>query len=105
DALLYKKHRHLYRSRIRRRPPWLYYVTAALLLAALIAATAGDLRIASLAATAWAVLTLRFFRMRLRGNRRTLRDIAELWVTSIAIPPIAVFWRLAGAESYRVLFL
>jgi hypothetical protein len=28
-----------------------------------------------------------------------------LWVTSVAIPPVAVFWRLVGAVRYRVLFL
>lgn len=32
DALLFKKHRQLYRDRIRRQPPWRYYAIVALTL-------------------------------------------------------------------------
>lgn len=41
-----------------------------------------------------------------RLQRTTKRPVhvAEMALTSMAIPPVAVFWRLAGAMKYRVWF-
>ncbi len=97
DALLFKKHRALYRSRIRAGARWDYYaITAAL-----------GLTLAGFAPAAlvWAVLTGRFFVHRLRGASKRPGHVLEMLVTSVLIPPLAVFWRLAGALRYRVAFL
>jgi GT2 family glycosyltransferase len=105
DALLFKKHRRLYRERIRRAPPWDYYA----IVLGLAAIAAGALLRAPLAAWAgfavWALLTGRFCARRLRGAARDPRHVAEMVATSIAIPPVAIFWRLAGAWRFRVFFL
>ena len=97
DALLFKKHRHLYRARIRAGARWDYYATVA----ALAAAAAGF----TPALLPWGVLTLRFFVHRLRGASKHPSHVVEVLVTSLLIPPLAVFWRLAGALRYRVAFL
>jgi hypothetical protein len=97
DALLFKKHRALYRARIRAGARWDYYV----IVASLAAALAGSLP----AALLWALLTGRFFLHRMRGTSKRPAHVAEMLVTSALIPPLAVFWRLAGMLRYRVAFL
>jgi GT2 family glycosyltransferase len=95
DALLYKKHPRLYRERIRARARWDYYAIVASLFLGL--AHPGFL-------LAWGVLTLRFLFQRLRGAHHGPGHVLEMLITSIAIPPLAVFWRLVGALKYRVAF-
>lgn len=105
DALLFKKHRRLYRARIGRRPPWRYYATVAAFLTGAGGWLAGAAAVALLGGLGWAVLTGRFFLRRMAGNSAKSSHVLEMIVTSIAIPPLAVFWRLRGAARYRVPFL
>jgi GT2 family glycosyltransferase len=105
DALLYKKYRRLYRSRIRPIPPWNYYVAVLALLAAPAALLAGSPSMAALAATVWAGITIRFFWQRMRGASTTPSHVVEMLVTSIAIPPVSLYWRLRGALDFKVMFL
>jgi len=105
NALLYKKHPALYRDRVQRTPPWLYYAITGCLGACAGAGALRRGRDALVAAAAWTVLTGLFCARRLNGTSRACGHIAEMIVTSAAIPPLAVFWRLAGAVRYRVLFL
>lgn len=104
DALLYKKHPELYRERIRRHPPWRYFVIVGCSAAALACAVArawpaagvlAGVALAGIASFAW---------QRLRGTAHTPSHIAEMLVTSAAIPFLAVYWRLAGAWRFKVLF-
>ena len=96
DALLYRKHRHLYRERIRAAPRWDYYaITGSLLLAPLL----------PMLWVPWGILTGRFMLQRLKGVSRAPRHVLEMLVTSIAIPPLAVFWRVVGALRFRVVFI
>ncbi len=53
----------------------------------------------------WLWLTLRFCLRRLKPAVKTPRHVLEMIVTSILIPPLAVFWRLVGAVRFRVGFL
>jgi hypothetical protein len=114
DALLYKKHRALYRRKIAARPPVHYYAIVIAALVALACAAAGVeadagravwFGAAAAAALMWLVLTARFCRERLRGTSCRLRHVVEMIATSAVIPPVAVFWRLAGAVRYRVWFV
>jgi len=92
DALLFRKHPELYRTRIRRAPRWDYY----LVVASLVASVASPWWLAL-----WALLTARFCAYRLRGTSKSPRHIAEMVVTSIVIPPLSVFWRVVGALKFR----
>jgi hypothetical protein len=104
DALLYKKHPTLYRQKIRGSPRWDYYLTVVALVAAL-AGLAGDNSVVTAAGVAtWFALTTRLCVRRLAGTAKTPSHIAEMIVTSALIPPLAVFWRIAGAIRYRVRF-
>jgi GT2 family glycosyltransferase len=105
DALLFKKHRALYRARIRKEPRWDYYLIVASLAGTLVALAVGATAVAAASAALWFVLTGRFCAVRLKPAAKTPPHVAEMIVTSALIPPVAVFWRLVGALRYRVLFL
>ncbi|MFL9912946.1 glycosyltransferase family 2 protein [Paraburkholderia sp. RL17-337-BIB-A] len=105
DALLYRKHPELFRTRIRTTPPLLYYAILCTTLTALCAVFAGGAAIALTALFAWLVLTGWFCAMRLRGRDRSWQHIAEMALTSIPIPLLSIFWRLYGAFRFKVLFL
>lgn len=104
DALLFKKHPRLYREKIAAAPPLSYYLTVSTALAGLGALVAGATLPALAAALAWLGLTARLAWRRLRGSARTWRNIMDIILSSTVIPLVAVFWRLAGAVRYRVLF-
>jgi GT2 family glycosyltransferase len=105
DALLYKKHPLLYRQKIRANPRWDYYLTVASLLAAPAGAALGHAPLAAGAAAVWAAMTARLCAARLGNTAKTAAHVAEMAVTSVAIPVLAVWWRLVGALRFRVLFL
>ena len=105
DALLYKKHPRLYRQRIRRAARIDYYAAVAALVVALAAAALGAPTVATAAGALWVVLTIALAALRLAGTQRAWRHVGEMLVTSAAIPPLAVFWRIVGAARFRVVFL
>jgi GT2 family glycosyltransferase len=96
DALLFKKYPRLYRERIRAAPRWDYYVIVASLLVAPFWTPAW---------LVWLLFTGRFVVQRLHGTSRAPAHLLEMILTSIAIPPLAVFWRLVGALRFKVAFL
>lgn len=104
DALLYKKHPGLYRAKVEPAPRWDHYLALAALLLAVAGWLAGSAVVFGVAGLAWLGLTARLCLQRLRGTAKTASHIAEMIVTSALIPPLAVFWRLAGAVRYRVRF-
>ncbi len=104
DALLYKKHRELYRQKIRRLPCWEDYAIVAALVAAALGLAGGHEILAVGGSGAWLVLTAMMCIRRLRGGARTASHVADMLVTSALIPPLAVFWRALGAIKYRVRF-
>jgi len=104
NALLYKKHPSLYCLSNPHEPPWAYYVTLGLLLAGLLAAVAGAHTTAVVLLAAWVVQVSRFCARRLSGTTHRPSHVVEMIVTSMVIPPYAVFWRLYGAAKYRVAF-
>lgn len=105
DALLYKKHPLLYRQKIRAAPRWDYYLIVAVLVMAVAALLVGEYVVALTAGAIWLAMTSLFLVKRLRGTTKTFSHIAEMVVTSILIPPHAVFWRMVGALKFRVLFV
>jgi GT2 family glycosyltransferase len=105
DALLYKKHPRLYREKIRATPRWDYYLIVAALLATLLGAAVGNWALAALAATVWLGMTAWLCTIRLKNTTRTAGHVAEMALTSAAIPVLAVWWRMVGAARFRVLFL
>jgi glycosyltransferase involved in cell wall biosynthesis len=96
DALLFKKYPRLYRERIRAAPRWDYYVIVASLLVTPFWPPTW---------LVWLLFTAAFCWRRLKGVSWAPLHVLEMMLTSIAIPPLAVFWRLVGAWRFKVAFL
>ncbi len=105
NALLYKKHPHLYRQKIQATPPWQYYGIVVVLLFVLIGSVKRVRPLVFGGVGLWGCLTARFCLQRLRYTSHTPRHVIEMLITSLAIPPLAIFWRLRGAIKFRVFFL
>lgn len=105
DALLYKKHRRRYRQAIRRTPRWDYYLNALALTSGAAGLLAGSVGWSAAGASVWLLSCGALFFRRLDGTSRAPAALGGLLLTSVLIPPLAVFWRAVGALRYRVVFL
>jgi cellulose synthase/poly-beta-1,6-N-acetylglucosamine synthase-like glycosyltransferase len=105
NALLYKKHTYLYRKKVQAAPPLHYYGIVGALLLALLGSARQAHYLTYIGLVIWGVLTGRFLLHRLRHTSHTPHHIIEMLVTSLLIPPLAIFWRLRGAIKFRVFFL
>lgn len=105
NALLYKKHPHLYRQRIQAAPPWHYYAMLTAMLTMLAGTVSGSAPVAVTAGMLWGLLTGWFCQRRLVGTTLAPLHVTEMIATSVLIPPLAIYWRLVGAVRYRVFFL
>ena len=104
NALLYKKHPRLYGRFNSHEPPWAYYITVGLFVLGVLAVYRGATGLAALLAAGWLSMAAAFCGRRLRGATHRPGHVMEMAVTSLIIPPYAVFWRLYGAVRYRVAF-
>lgn len=105
NALLYKKHPTLYRERIQVAPPWHYYGIVLAFLTGIV----GLIRRSKLLMVSgfglWGWWTARFCMRRLQHTSHAPSHIVEMIVTSLLIPPIAIYWRILGMFKFRVPFL
>lgn len=102
EALLYKKHRQLYRHRVKPARPLDFYAVVVCTLAGALAAALGVAALAWTCAALALLLVGAFVRRRLRGTDRRPGHVAEMVVTSLAIPFLSCYWRLRGALHFRV---
>lgn len=105
DALLYKKHPRLYRERIRRVPPWNYYMIVALTFAFPLLLLTGHASAAITAALLATAFVLHLSWQRLRHTSLAPEHIVEMLATSAIVPFLSVYWRLRGAIRFRAAFL
>lgn len=98
DALMRAVHGPQWRSTTSCLPgrfAW-HVATVVAGLAALVAAAAGHRRVAVVAGGAWAALTGDFARRRIVPGPRTGPEVRAMLLTSAAIPPASLWWRLLG---------
>lgn len=100
NALLYGKHPDLYRDRLGHSPRW-YYGAVGLLGYGLYSAITGRRRSSWFAWAAWLLVTAAFASKRLEYTSHHPKHVAEMLVTSAAIPPMSVYQRLKGAIRFR----
>ena len=105
NALLYKKHPSLYRKRIQSSPPWHYYAIVSAFLIAMLGFVRRSNVMIVCGFGLWGWLTTRFCLRRLQHTSHTPSHILEMMVTSIFIPPLAIYWRMVGMFKFRVPFL
>ncbi|SEL29178.1 glycosyltransferase family 2 protein [Parapedobacter koreensis] len=103
NALLYKKYPRLFRQKIQRHPVWHYYATVLLFAAMCTALVLDWTPWFQLALIGWLLCVAVFTCKRLRMTSKSASHIAEMTVTSLLIPFIAIYWQWYGAIKYRVL--
>jgi len=104
DALLFKKYPALYDRHCGfRRPPALYLLIVLATLAALVALPFSGIAAGVAAAVALGGILV-FAARRLRGLERSPRQVADMLISSFAIPYVSLYWRLVGALRWRVAF-
>lgn len=105
DALLYKKYPQMYRNRLSPAIIFDFYFIMLTDLICLIAIINGWWYIATVTFVVVLIMIAGFFYLRIRRTKKTLSHIWEMWVTSMVIPFLSVYWRIYGAMKYRVLFI
>ena len=104
DMLLRRKYPSLDREHVRAHLPGFYLCITAAFVATLVLLALGAYRAAGLMAAVWLLLSTAFFVRRLRGTRRSMRDIADLMITSVCIPWLSILWRLVGLVRFQRVF-
>ena len=79
-------------------------MTVGLMLFGGIAALYGAVPMATALWVGWLIMASAFCVRRLGGVTHRPSHVAEMIITSLIIPPYAVYWRLHGALKYRVAF-
>jgi glycosyltransferase involved in cell wall biosynthesis len=102
NALCYQKHPGAYAQKFKLRAPGLYYGMVAAAAVGLLGGLAGSGPLAGLSAAAYLGLGGGFTARRLRGVSRRPAHVAEMLLTSLIIPPLALYWRLRGALYFKV---
>ncbi len=105
DALLFKKHPGRYREKIRATPRWDFYLIVASIIAVIGGIATGAANVAMIAGAIWLIMTGHFCYQRLKNTSRSFSHVVEMIVTSVLIPPLAVYWRAVGAFKFRVGFI
>ncbi|HEX2145456.1 MAG TPA: HAD-IIIA family hydrolase [Glycomyces sp.] len=102
NALMRAKHGVTWRDRCgERHSRFGTHVATTLLGAAALYGAARGRRYAAPAAGAWAVLTGRFAASRIAPGPLDPVEVADMAVSSVLIPPAAVFWNVVGTLRHR----
>ncbi len=105
NALLFKKHPSLFRTKIMETPVWNYYAMIVLFVAGLVLLIFHFYKLSLLFLSGWLLLEIVFISKRLRNNSLSFSHLCEMLVTSFCIPFLSVFWTLYGAYKFKVFFL
>jgi glycosyltransferase involved in cell wall biosynthesis len=105
EPLLYKKHRELYKKYVHFPVMRSFYAIVSFLVLMILSLIFWNGGLTLLAFAGWATFTGSFIYQRLKRSSHDIRHIWEMIVTSVLIPPLAVYWRMVGAFRFRVLFI
>jgi glycosyltransferase involved in cell wall biosynthesis len=104
NALLYKKHPQRYRREVQSLPPVKYYAMVMLALLTVLALMRSQRVYALLFFAMWSAFEAKFFAQRVKGTSHSCRDIGDMALSSLVIPPLSIYWRLRGALRFGVWF-
>ncbi len=105
NALLFKKHKSLYKQKINQQPVWNYYLMILFFSIGIVCLLNSLGVIAITSFIVWFTLVFQFVLKRLQSTSRSLSHIAEMILTSMLIPFLSVFWTLYGSFKYKTFFL
>jgi GT2 family glycosyltransferase len=105
NALLFKKFPSYYRLLIAPHPVWKYYVIVVSFILGLILLTSGHYKEAAVLMVNFLAWVIYFTFLRLKGTSKSFKHITEMFLTSVMIPFISIYWTLYGSFKYKVFFL
>lgn len=105
NALLFKKFPDMYRKKIQPHPPWLYYCILLSVVTSICGLITGLNWLTYSGILVWFFLTSFFVMKRLKATSHDPMHIAEMIITSMAIPFLSLYWRWYGAIKYRTLLI
>lgn len=105
DALLFKKYPALYRRKIANGTAWNYYLILLFTLLSVYAVYKEMPYVAFVCLLLVVGFILSFTWKRLKYADKSLRHVAEMFITSVIIPYVAVYWKTYGAIKFRVMLL
>lgn len=105
NALLYKKFPFFYRQKIQENTPYYYYLMIFLFFGMTYGVISSNSGLLMITLFNYMALFLWFSIKRLRDTSLKIADITEVFITSLVIPFVCVYWQWYGAFKYKVLFL
>lgn len=105
DALIFKKFPHLYRRKLSPKIIYDFYFIVLADIICLIALFTGWFYIAAVTFLVVFIMIFTFFYKRIKNTKKSRDHIWEMWVTSLVLPFLSVYWRIFGALKFKVLFL
>ena len=103
NALLYKKHPQLYKQKITGTGLWNYYLIIIAFLTAITALVQKQYTLFNIALLLWMGATFYFLLKRLKNTSRQPGHLFEMFITSLLIPFISVYWNWYGALKFKKL--
>ncbi|MBC3794300.1 glycosyltransferase family 2 protein [Spirosoma utsteinense] len=105
DALLYKRHPALFRQRIETHRGLVleYYASVLASTIGFMSALSDNIVAAAMGFFLWGAISTNMLWQRLPDNA-TNRQLSQTVLTTLAIPFLAIYWRLRGAIKYKVLY-
>ena len=104
DALLLKRHPANFRRFIGHESPPLYYTIIGAALVTAVGLFARSAPVIAGGVLAWGALTGLLAARRLRSTARDPAHVAEMVITSVALPFLSVYWRVRGGIAFRTAF-
>jgi glycosyltransferase involved in cell wall biosynthesis len=101
NALLFKKYPQLYREKIERKPPLLYYAIVSSFVTGCLGTLVKNEILGLTGLLIWLVLTAWFILKRLSNTCKSISHCLEMIFTSMVIPFLSLYWRYYGAVKYR----
>lgn len=101
EPLLYRKHPQLYREHVHFPILKVFYAIGAFLAGMVISLFTHWTALSLVTFGLWSLLTLFFIQKRLENSSHDSRHILEMVVTSILIPPLAIYWRIVGNFKFK----
>lgn len=105
DALLFKRHPHLFNQKIRTGVLWNYMIMNCLLILFITTLYRDHKKLAFVYFSCWIFLYSLLVVKRLTNTSHSLKHVAEMVATSIVLPFFSVFWNLYGAFKFKALHL
>jgi len=101
DALLLKKHPRLYHQKIRTKPLYNYYAILFSTVALFVFLFLGWITLSKILGVVLVLLIGNFSWKRLQHAKKSVSHVAEIILTSIAIPFVSLYWHYYGRLKFR----